>query len=337
MLTYQVRPRIFRCKTEKRLSFPNDVDVRFHLKPLQPFGMETGGGRTAIRAVAVSVLFNANSGEHTVESNTPLKPLDVKITEPTRTVSLQGNVLSIKEHFRDLETLHETIQSFYFALPMLLNVEFADPPYVERVDGLVGGVAFGWELSDWRAEFMITTQENQESIIIRSWERIDIIADMRRRRLLAAIHYFHIACRLARSGNTPGEFLAEVLLNLAKTLEALFPPAGNGRTRDAVRIKLRKIGYTDEEIEGNYIPAMTLRNEFDVGHVELSAFKTEELQILHSYADRAENAFRDLLGKVLDKVSSGGFQIESYNLYKPRPKVMHIIEQLRHRFAGKVV
>ncbi len=331
MLTYQIRQRIFKFDTGADISLPADVKVRFHLKPLQPFGMEAGGGHTCVRAVAASVLFNANTGEHTIQSAIPLEPLDVTIKEPIRKITLKGNVLCIEQHFDNLKTLHDTIQSLYFALPMLFNIEFADTPFVERVDGVSGEANFRWELSNWRTEFFTTTQDNQESAIVRSWERMDILADTGRRRLLAALHYFHVACRLARCGSIPGEFLAEVLLNLAKTLEVLFPPTGDGRTRDAVRTGLKKLGYTNDEIEANYIPAMALRNEIDVGHVDLSIFKTEQLKTLHAYVERAEIAFRDFLKRIIDKVASGEFQIDHYELRQPSSQAVKLIERLRQR------
>jgi hypothetical protein len=51
MLTYQVRPRLFRHELDQPLTFPARCEVRFHFGPPQPFGVEAGGGRTLIRAV----------------------------------------------------------------------------------------------------------------------------------------------------------------------------------------------------------------------------------------------------------------------------------------------
>ncbi len=291
--------------------------------------MEAGGGHTGVRAVRATAHFNANSGVHTIESEAPLKPLEVVIEEPGRVVSLQGNVLTLKERFETLGAMAETIQSIHICFPMLLNVEFADPPFVERVDGSIGSVTFRWELASWKMEFRITTQDHQESFAARSWERFNVISPPKRRRLVAALHYFHVACRLARSGDTAGEFLPEVMLNLAKTLEVLFPPTGDGRTRNAARSGLRQLGFSDEEIEGNFIPVMALRNEVDVGHVELSVFTREQLSILHAYTERAEATFRDLLDRVLTKVESGEFEIAPYELQRPRGEAVEVIERLR--------
>jgi len=48
MLTYQVRPRLFRLEGGTVLPFPVNGDVHFHFSPSQPFGVEGGGGHTAI-------------------------------------------------------------------------------------------------------------------------------------------------------------------------------------------------------------------------------------------------------------------------------------------------
>ena len=42
MLTYQVRPRVFRIEDGQTLPFPSDGEVRFYFQPLQPFGLEAG-------------------------------------------------------------------------------------------------------------------------------------------------------------------------------------------------------------------------------------------------------------------------------------------------------
>jgi hypothetical protein len=293
MLTYQVRPRVFRIEKEKSFAFPSEGEARFVFAPLQPFGVEAGNGRTAVRAVAASVLFNANTGAHTITSKSPMKPLEVTLREPRRTV------------------------------------EFADPPVVERVEGTIGGVGFRWELKEWHARFRTTTQEVQESAVASSWERIGLLSVPGRRRLLAALHYFHVAVRLARQGGIAGEFLPEMILNLAKTLEVLFPPDGDGRTRDAARKGLSQLGFSDVDIEADYIPAMALRNEIDVGHVDLSLFKLEQLALIHAYVGRAEDAYRELLHRVLQRVQSGDFEVKPYEPTSARAEAVAIVDRLR--------
>jgi hypothetical protein len=312
-------------------------EVRFHLQPLQPFGLQADGGRTAVRAVAASALFNANTGAHTIESKEPLKPVEVLLEDPLRNVHLVGNVLSVSQHFQNLNELAETIEGIYFGLPLLLNLPFADPPYVERVDGSVGSNPFRWELSHWQMAFRVTTQDVQETAVLRALTRMSILAAPSRRRLIAGLHHFHVACRLARQGSTAGEFLAEVVLNLAKSLEVLFPPDGDGQTRDAVRRALRQLDFDDARIEGDFIPAMALRNEIDVGHVELGLFKMDHLKVIHAFAERAEEAFRELFERLLSRIESGAFDITPYTVGTARPAALAVIERLARRTPPEAV
>lgn len=329
MLTYQVRPRVLRHKPGEELTFPAQCEVRFHFQPLQPFGAAAGGGRTAVRAVAARALFNANSDAHMVESNEPLSPLAITVQEPDRTTRLVGTTLRISQQFESLRELEDTIQSIYFVLPTLLNVSFADPPYIERVDGEADSISFRWGLAEWRLEFRTTTQNEQEERFAKAWDRMGVLSELRRRRLVAGLHYFHVACRLAREGCTAGEFIAEVILNLAKSLEVLFPPARDSHTREAARSGLRALGFSDKDIECNFIPAMALRNEIDVGHVELGLFTMDQLKIIHRFTERAESAFRELFERLLSRIESGETDVASHELSPSRDGAIAVIERLR--------
>ncbi len=235
----------------------------------------------------------------------------------------------IQRTFASLGEAEEWTESIYYALPALLSVSFADPPIVTRVDGHLAGHPFTWELIEWHASFEVTTQERQELAFASAWEHMSVLAVPGRRRLLAGLRYFHIACRLGRSGKIAGEFLAEVVLNLAKTLEVLFPPGGDGRSRDSVRAGLKALGYGETEIEHSFLPAMALRNEIDVGHVELGLFKREQLTAIHAYVERAEGDFRSMLGKLLTAIETGAFEISHHALGPPSKGALSVVSRLQ--------
>ena len=330
MFNFQVRPRIFRHEVGHELNFPADCEIRFHLLPLQPFGAEPGNGRTLVKGEEGTLLFNANSGRHTVESSRPLAPLDVEVEEDGgRSVKLTGNVLLIKEHFHNLGDLASTLNSVYFCLPALLNIPFADPPFVERVEGLVGTNRFRWELDNWQFELRPTTQQQQESAVLDAWLRMGCIAEPHRRRLVAALHYFHVACRLSRQANIPGEFLAEVVLNLAKALEVLFPASADEKQRDAVRSSLKRLDFTHDEIEGRFVPALALRNELGVGHAQLAIFSMDQLRVVHAYVERAEDNFRTMFERLLKKIQSGTMDVAPYADSPRNTGVEKVIERIR--------
>ena len=235
--------------------------------------------------------------------------------------------------------MEEVITGVFFALPTLLNIPFADPPYIERVDGKVGSSSFRWELAHCRIESR-TTQQQQEESFANDWERMGKLAEPHRLRLrlrlVAALHDFHVACRLALAGCTAGEFVAEVVLNLEKSLEVLFPPAGDGKTRDAARAGLRTLGIADSEIDSSFIPAMALRNEIDVGHAELGLFTMDQLKTIHTFTERAEKSFREMFDRLLSRVESGEADISPHEPGPPRREVINVIERLKNSMGGGV-
>lgn len=332
MLTYQVRRRVFRHEPGARLTFPALCLVRFQFTPEQPFGESATGGRTAVRAKPARVNFNMNTGEHSIESAEPLRPLDVTIEAPGRLLQLRGTALEVREEFASLKHLEDFLLSIFFGLPSLLNVRLADPPRVVRVDGKIAGVPFRWELAEWKMQFSITSQDVQEESFVTAWNHMGLLHGLARRRLLAALHYFYVAVRLDRSASNPGEFMAETILNLSKVLEVLFPSAAGGKTREAVRAGLRQLNYRDEEIERLFVPAMALRNQIDVGHVSLALLTTDQLSIIHAYTERAENAFREMLDRVLNAVGDGKWDVEKFTDSKPSSEVLKIVKRLAQHF-----
>jgi len=328
MFTYQIRPRVFRLKEGTTLSFPAKGIVNFVFSPLQTFGIESGGGRTAVKAVAASVLFNANTGQHTIESKEPLKPLEVLLEEPNRNVHLQGNVLTIEQNFESNEELTQLIQWVYFGLPSLLNIEYADPPVIKQIEREIGKTSFRWELAGWHAEFRTTTQEKQELAFVSSWERIGLLSLPTNTRLLAALHFYYTAVRLLRRATIAGEFLPEAIMNFSKVLEVLFPPDGDGKTRNAARMRLEELEFTELEIEADYIPAMVLRNEIGVGHVDLGLFKPEQLTLIHGYVRRAEFSFHTLFQRLFEKIKSNEFTIKPYERKPIKGSALAVVNRL---------
>lgn len=325
MFTYQARPRVFRSRTGKQPTFPNRVELSFYFQPLQPFGMAPGGGLTTVKDSQTTGRFNAYTGQYSVEAAKPLKPLHAIIEMPIK-MCWEGNRLTVTTTCDSWDSMRALINSVYFGLPLLLGVEFVDPPFVERVEGVAGGVPFTWELSRWSMISDATTQQLQTERLTQASNRFRMLMDEHRVRLVGALHYFHIACRLRREAKTPGEFLAESLLNLHRVLEVLYGP-----NRDTVRSALGKLGYTIEEIERDFIPAMLLRNSIDVGHPGLALLKPEQLQTVQRYADKAEFAFRRFLQRLIQEAVSGRAEVPPYEIREADSDLAQTIETLRGR------
>lgn len=325
MLTYQVRPRRFLFIGERLPTFPTDCVVRFHFLPLQPFGDSADGGRTAVRGKQAEVLFDANTGDHTIRSSEPFSPMHIDLKVPTGRAHWRGSVFTLEHRFESAAELQNVIMTTYHLLPSVLTVVLADPPIVRKVEGEADGVPFRWELINWKMRFTPRTEAEQIAVIAAAFDRLRLAGEPHRGRLLAALHYFHTARRLARQGSTPGEFMAEELLNLSKALEVLFPPSN----RDAVREGLRGLGFSEADCEGRFLPAMALRNEVDVGHVDLGKLNDDDRRVVHAYTDAAEPWFAELLDRLLGRIERGGGDVVAYKQRAPRPEVLRIIDRLR--------
>lgn len=329
MMTYQVRKRTYRVDNPNGMTFPNLAELDFEMMPLQPFGVEPGNGRTTIESVPSRLVLDLNTGWHTIESSQPLTPLNVTIDgHGLPQVEIRGNRLKAITHVSSLAQLDDQLQTIYFGYPILLSIEFGDPVTITKVYGKVGSTAFWWELTGWNMPVSATTQELQEQKAVDSWHRLSIISEPTRRRLIAALHYFHVAVRLTRVGTTPWEFMGEAILNYSKVLEALFPSEGQSQSIDSARRGLRELDYTEHEIERDFVPAISLRNEVDVGHVHLSVFSRTQLQVLHDYTGATEHTFRGLLQRVANKVQEGSYSIAPYTNAEASPRLINIVDRI---------
>jgi hypothetical protein len=328
MWTYQVRERDFKVEEGESLVFPNSVELQFELRPLQQLGAGLDQGRTAVKGVPATVHFHGLTGKHWIESETSLDPLEVTIEDGAdRMVELRGSQLRVQQEFATIDELRAFTESLFFGLPILLNVEFNDPPLVDRVFGRVGETPFRWELTRWTIPFATTTMELQETKFAVSWQRFETLSQPENRRLIAALHYYHLACRLETAGDSPWEFMGEVILNLSKTLEVLFP-GREGQTIDAARTGLASLDLEAQDIERYFIPAMALRNSIDSGHALLSIFTRSQLRVIHAYTEGAINSFRHLLQLVVEKVARGEFSLAAYADMTPSRQALTTIDRL---------
>lgn len=330
MLTYKLTSRVFCVDGDENFIFPNDVEIRCHLQPLQPFGLNSSGGKTVWEGIASRVIYDENCGTHEVVAQGPIKPLSFVSERYGMVFKLNGNLATIKARFPSLELLNNAVKTFYFCFPALLGLSFADPPYIVKVDGLVGDVKFSWQLEEKNISTKTTTYEQQNEYVGEAWNRLNDLIGVVSKRFDAALFYFHTACRLNRVAAIPGEFSAEALLNFSKVLEVLFPPDGDGKGMDAVRRELGKLGFTKQEIEKHFIPALALRNHVDVGHVELGCFYSSELRVVQQYVEAAEWAFRALFYHLIIRIQSGEYVIAPYpELSRPRNDAVNIIKRIK--------
>ena len=303
MLTYHLQKRIFQTENGEQFSFPNNVEIEIFLEPSEQFGLGNKPSRTGIQGTNGKIVTDLNVGRSGFLSNSPLdNPIESKIVYDNLTLELRGNILYSKSECKDANSLNELIVTLHYLIPFLLNINFAEPPVVKYTIGKVGDCSFEWILKTAEFSLEVTNKEKQEQIVIDSFERLKIFKGTSNRRLAAALYYFYMARRLEEAGNSPYEFMSEIILNFCKVLEILIGPS-----RDKVRKELLKFGFNETEIEIKFMPIMILRNEFDVGHAFIKIINEESLILLYEYLKISEKDFRDLLKKVIISVEDGSY------------------------------
>lgn len=313
MLTYQLHTRILKIEGGNGFTFPNAVSLFLKLGPGTAFGADNAPSRTIVKSRAASLTINANTGRWLGQSNPPLEPLMVTVESSGSKFVLNGEELRYDFKCNDVNELEGTLTALKWLFPALLNLEFGDPPLVIYARGLVGDTAFRWEHKpeEWRINMRIVSSEKLEQHVADSFLNLSLFNDFTNRRLAAALYYFHVAVRLTVCGDSPWEFMSEAILNFAKTLEILFVVSGS--SNDDIRRELRKIGYDEAEIEGDFMPLLILRSQLDVAHPRVAIFKSGDLNVLYRYVAQAEERVRDVLRRVLLKVADKSYAIPQHD------------------------
>jgi len=334
MLTYQLQRRTCRIQNNIEFTFPNDVVIELYLEPSEQFGVGDRPSKTAVRAHEAEAYFDPNTGRWRILSDPPLEPIETTIGWDNLRLGMQGNKLVATKRCDSFQDLDDLLTTLHYIMPILLNVELAEPPVVTRTAGQVGESIFNWELSKIKFSIETTTKEKQEKYVIDLFEFLGegMISGRSNRRLAAAMYYYYVARRLVETGHSPYEFMSEVILNLCKVLQIMF-----GEERDDVRAELSKLGYSNNDIEVKFIPIMILRNEFDVGHVSISLFTREQLDALYKYLEETEGDFKKLLKRVITKIKDGGYALKQdpdLSLDKDKLKIMNSLIKSFEKRAG---
>jgi hypothetical protein len=301
---------------EEQPKFPTDVVVRVKLAPGQIFGTEKG----LVRAIPFGgngrVVYNANTGRTGFEnSSLSVAKASVALVAgksggagiSRMQVDLKGDVLQVKARCRDTREVNAVIYTAHYLIPALMSMELAEPVFVETTGGQIGKQHFRWELATAKVSMQALAADGPSKQAERAFHRMKTLAEHENMRLKAAVHYLHAGRRLLAAGNSLWEFMAEAVLNFCKVIEVLF-----GQRRDDIRAELKKLGFSEQDIEHDYVPITILRNSFDVGHVRLTVPDATELQFLYEYLCDIERSFCKLIGRLMDRLDKGEYALREY-------------------------
>jgi hypothetical protein len=220
-------------------------------------------------------------------------------------LKVKGNRFSYRFNCQAVDHLTMVMGTLHLTVPAILGLALTDSVTSYSTSAVVGTAKFGWEHRAAAQPFIVATSEGLEAGLDKVFTHFDLMFESTNRRVLAAAHYVHVASRLQEVGTSKWEYMAEVILNYSKALEALF-----GGRRDGVRRHLKALGYSNREIEGVFIPLSLLRSSLDVAHARLTGFRSTDLEGIYTYLDGIDKPMKDLVWRVLEAVAAGEYHLQ---------------------------
>ena len=332
MQPYFARPRLVSSPNQTKINYPCRVALTFFLRPEGLFGVNGPYGESVPEGANASMTWDHFKSKKVFTASAIIPPLNTTCTYKGMPVTISGNSVTVILIADSNKKISVVADDFLYCFPSVLSLYIPETPSIYEIRGVAGSVEFFYDLHQ-SAEFRLSviTKPIQEKKLIDAIGEMEFFgghSGLKHRRLLAALQYFFVSSRLSRTDNYIYEFLAETILNYGKILETLFPTSGQIGSMDAARVGLKDLGFSDDEIEALYIPALALRNQLDVAHPTLCDLPINALLVLQNYTDSAEAAFKRLLKSLLQQVQAGTYSLKPITDNTPSKDTLRTIKRM---------
>lgn len=339
MSVYRYRRRNLLPTSDKAFEFPAVCTIHIHLNASTFFGTGKGGGHIS-SGFPTKMFFDGSTGQLSVRDTSPAVPLSLAFSTETGDYNLNGSTITLKGRFECEDSIKATLNSLYIHLPTTFNLHIIEPVFIKSIRGHIGDAPFHWDLREMSGDFNLSNLEERKESVVSAIQLAETLAVDTNPRLAAGLRYFHVASRLAFVENTPAEFMPECILNLAKSLEALFVHRGigelKGKPREIVRHELLKLDYSKDEMESWIMPALIIRDELDVAHASFAELDEPTARIIQEYARNAVAYFRRLFSRIIERSKSGTYALPNHDGSSPL-KALAIAETLaKHSIRKKL-
>jgi hypothetical protein len=286
------------------VAWPAKVDLMYRLKPADLFGVPDEGTQRSTMSGETKFSINGETGKFTVLETGNLSLFHLDGTFKGGSLKIVGNEVSLVASVASESHLESLMNWAAVLLTQFLTVQIGAFVDIESVAGTVSGqkVAALYSAESYSILLASVDAELREERIKNALLGPSI-ENPSYSRFAASTSYFHHALRLISPlevNYVPYSAHAEVLLNLAKSIEILF----SAPSRDALRERLRELGYSDSQIESQIVPILLVRNEMDVGHPASGHANTEDVATLRRFVDRSLKNVAAILQTVWQRICS---------------------------------
>jgi hypothetical protein len=262
------------------------------MSPLEFFGSAPLSGRLATVPVGAVCGMSSTSyrGPGRITVTGSYKSQSFRARFLGQEFELVDNIATFGFQANQLEELDRLVAYVDTLFPAQFSGAVPAPIEIEDISGTLNGLKFSvWSSMKASNALSITLETLPLKEYFDTTTPQDFVPGLF---MIAAFRYLQQADRLETEGRHLTTFLAERILNVAKSLEAIFP----GEV-DAMREELAKLGinptYSDIFATVRY-----LRNQVDVGHVSFSDLPAGSVQEVFEFVGLATTCLRALLNSL---------------------------------------
>ena len=305
-------------------SYPADVIIKLALGPEDLFGAEGADPRTTFPiGESISLRFNANIGISKTISDNLIEALDLSLDLGKFHLRVEENCINIRFKASSSKEAMEVLASANHCIPAYLSLNLGAYIWIKSYLVKIGGSEFSYLLKEAHNSFIATNKiqiSRKASNAFEDWLEMKGKYD----RVLISCLYFRHAHRLYKTQPNNHTFIAEILLNLTKSLEMIFSD-----NRDHIRKKAREWGFDDKLVEERIIPLFLIRNEIDVAHVATGFLENDEKNLLLKFMEEALESTAKVLKQLIELIKTDKIELDnvSVNIRKGKRQLLDNISK----------
>ena len=316
--------KIILSAPDDKITYPAQASINFELSPPDMFGLTPLSGKLAFSPVGATLTVDVNRfrGAGRIISSGQYPRMHFQSTYLGHPFFMDGNNATFKTSISRLEELYTFIEHVESIFPALFSGILPAPIDVISIRGTLQ--EFPFEAYGNMPSSNSSYCTDKELDLKPYFDQYAPQTHQPATPLIAAFRYLQQADKLEYSGHHTTTFLPERILNLAKSLESLFP-GDNGITRMRELMSTWKIKSEYVEL---FATLRHLRNQVDVGHVGFTDLPPGVVAEIHSFTETATKHLRTLLTSLLRNISAQD-EITKLRKSETSPKIPDAIKYLK--------
>lgn len=284
------------------IKWPTVLEAELTLDPADFFERKNIGDGIASISGDTQFATNEIDGKIIIERTGIAPPLLHRIDFPDGNIEIQGGKAYLKVSISNINGAVEFVDWIGVCLSQFLSVQLGVYCNVSSVIGKIADHKFSllYPPKSYSTIVNCIDPADRASVIDTAVQLIDPKSDSYPRFVTCSMYYHHALRLLSPYQVNFSIYTAfpEVILNLAKCVELLFPSA----TRDELKVKLVTLGYGNDEVASQLLSIIIVRNNFDVGHETSGLISPDEIATLRNFANRSIANVGALLRTVATKI-----------------------------------